>query len=139
MASLFGGIPYSKRPVPTPDSDGIPKWATKLSSWLAIELGNLSRRTAPASTRTITGDTDVLATDGMILCDTTSQAISVTWSTPLPKTKDWVITIARTSAGAHNVTIVGTVSGVVSPTLTAQYKTITIWSDGTTLWKIAST
>lgn len=138
MASLFGGIPYTKRPVPTPTSDGLATWATKLTTWLAIEFGNLSRRTAPASTRAVTGDTTVLITDGMILCDTTSQAISVTWPTPIAATGDWVITILRTSAGAHNVTVVGTVSGTVNPTLTAQYKSMTIWSDGTVLYKIAS-
>lgn len=137
MASLYGGVPYTKRPVPSPGSD-LPGWAVKLSGWLAVEFGNIGRRTAAASTRSVTTSTTVLNTDGMILCDTTAGAISVTWPTPLPATEDWVVTIFRVNAGANAVTIVGTVSGVVNPTLAAQYRSITIWSTGTTLNKIAS-
>lgn len=138
MASLFGGIPYTKRPVPTPGTS-VTTWAAHLSSWLAVEFGNLGRRTAAASTRAVTGNTDILMTDGMILCDCTAGPISVTWPTPLPKTKDWLITIVKADASGNAVTIVGTVSGAVNPTLAARYKAMTIWSDGTTLWKISST
>lgn len=137
MASLFGGTPYSKRPVPNPGDD-LSVWAKKLVAWLGIELGNVSRRTAAASTRAVTGNATVLGTDGMILCNTTGGAITVTWPTPINQTEDWVITIKRVNAGANAVTIAGTVDGVANPTLAAQYKSITIWSDGTTLHKIAS-
>jgi hypothetical protein len=137
MASLFGGIPYTKRAVPTPTAD-LSTWAGKLTAWLAVEFGNLSRRTAPASTRAVTGNTTVLATDGMILCNCTTAPIAVTWPTPIAATEDWVITILKTDVSANAVTVVGTVSGTVNPTLAAQYKSITIWSDGTVLYKIAS-
>lgn len=137
MASLFGGTPYAKRPVPNPDKD-LSVWAKKLVAWLSIEIGNVGRRTAAASTRAVTGNTTVLLTDGMILCNTTGGAITVTWPTPINQTEDWVVTIKRTSAGGNSVTIGGTVDGALNPTLAAQYKSITIWSDGVSLHKIAS-
>ena len=138
MASLSGGVPYSKRPVPTPGTT-LAGWATHLSAWLAVEFGNIGRRIASASTRLATSNTDVVLTDGMIRCDCTAGPISVTWPTPLARTEDWVVTILKSDASGNAVTIVGTVSGVVNPTLTARYKAMTIWSDGTTLWKTAST
>jgi hypothetical protein len=138
MASLSGGVPYAKRPVPTPGTT-LAGWATHLSAWLAVEFGNIARRIAPASTRLATSNTDVLMTDGMIRCDATAGPLSVTWPTPLPKTEDWVVTILKSDASGNAITIVGTVSGVVSPTLTAQYKAMTIWSTGDVLYKIAAT
>lgn len=131
MASFLGGTPYTKRPVPT-DPAG-------LAAWLAVELGNLQRRTASASSRTVTGNTTVLATDGLILCDCTAGALSVTWPTPLPQTKDWVTIVKKIDGSANAVTLVGTFDGVVNPTLAAQYKSKTVWSDGTRLNVVATT
>lgn len=139
MANLLGSTGYTKRPVPDIDgSANTTAWADKLTAWLATEFGNVQRRIAGASHRTVTRDTTVLITDGLILCDTTARVIDVTWPVPASVTKDWVVTIKRLNVGANDVTIVGTVDGVVNPTLAAQYKSLTIWSDGTLLHKVAS-
>lgn len=139
MANLLGGSGYAKRSVPEPKgSPSLTAWADKISAWLATEFGNVQRRVAGASHRTVTSDTTVLVGDGLIECDTTANVISVTWPTPIGGTEDWLVTIKRVSAGAFAVTIVGTVDGVVNPTLAAQYNGITIWSDGVLLHKVAS-
>lgn len=130
MANLLGGSAYAKRPVETD--------LKKLPAYLGIELANIQRRIAGVSNRTVTSSTTVLASDGLILCDTTSFAISVTWPLPYNQTEDWLVTIKRISAGGLAVTIVGTVDSVVNPVLNAQYKSITIWSSGDALHKVAS-
>lgn len=130
MANLLGGTGYAKRAVPT-SADALPKW-------LETEFGNIQRRIAGVSHRTVTTDTTVLITDGLILCDTTANAITVTWPTPIRATEDWLVTIKRISGGAHAVTLGGTLDGSASPTLAAQYKSWTIWSDGTLLHLVAS-
>lgn len=129
MANLLGGNGYTKRPVPTKPEE--------LPAWLEKEFGNVGRRIAGASHRTVTSNTTVLITDGLILCNAAGP-ITVTWPTPIAVTEDWLVTIKRVSGGATTVTIGGTVDGVVSPTLAAQYSSITIWSDGVSLNKIAS-
>ena len=139
MANLLGGSGYAKRNVPgIGGSENTKAWADRLTAWLATEFGNVQRRVAGASHRTVTSNTTVLIGDGLILCDTTGGAISVTWPTPVGLTEDWLVTIKRTSGGGNAVTIVGTVDGSVNPTLAAQYKSITIWSDGSSLHKVAS-
>lgn len=130
MASLLGGSAYSKRSVPTDP--------LALAAWLATEFGNIQRRIAGASNRIVTSHTTVQNTDGLLLCNTTGGAITVTWPTPIGRTKDWIVTIKRTSAGANAVTLAGTLDGVASPTLGAQYASWTIWSDGTALHLIGS-
>lgn len=130
MANLLGPTTgYAKRAVPTK--------ADELPAWLTLELGNIQRRIQGASHRTITTATTVLASDGLLLCNAVAP-VTVTWPTPLGLTEDWWVTIKRISGGATTVTIAGTVDGVVNPTLAAQYSSITIWSSGTALHKIAS-
>ncbi len=126
--------PYSKRPVPTD--------LTQLSAWLTIELGNIQRGMIQPASKTISTNYTATTSDGLLLVDTTAGAISVTLPDP-NRVHDMVVTIKRISAGAHNVTIVGTVDGTVNPSLTAQWKALTVWahvpSPGSGAWyEIAS-
>jgi hypothetical protein len=130
MSYLLGGSGYTKR--------AVPRSAAALPGFLEAELGNIQRRIAGASHRTVTADTTVLISDGLILADSTAGPVTVTWPTPISATEDWMITIKRINAGADAVTIAGTVDGVVDPTLGSQYDSLTIWSDGVSLHKIAS-
>lgn len=137
MANLLAGFGYAKRQVPKFEGN-FSAWANRIVAFLEKDLGSIARQIAGASHRTVTSDTTVLINDGLILADSTAGPVDVTWPTPISATADWLVTIKRTNAGADPVTIVGTVDGVASPTLAAQYASITIWSDGQSLWKIAS-
>lgn len=47
-------------------------------------------------------------------------------------------TMIKSDASANAVTIIGTVSGVVNPTLAAQYNSVTVYSDGTSWTKTSA-
>lgn len=130
MSNWLGGADYSKRDVPSDAKD--------LPAWLRTEFGNIQRRLQGVSSRTITRSTTVLITDGLILVDPTLRDIVVTWPTPINQTEDWIVVIKRITGGAKTVTIAGTVDGTVNPTLATQWASLTIWSTGSALYKIAS-
>jgi len=67
--------------------------------------------------------------DYTIRVDATSGAVSITLPTPAVGT---VYNIKKIDASANAVTIVGTVDGVVNPTITTQYSNRNIQYNGTT-------
>lgn len=123
---LLSGETYSKRAVP-PASDDLKTWANKFVGWLNIEFGNVQRGAARAGSRTITANWTATAADGLILVDTTSGNRTVTLPAP-ESVKDMVLTIKRITAGVNTLTVVGTVDGVVNPTLATQWASMTIWA-----------
>ena len=139
MSRLLVGFGYTKRPVPKlAAAPTVADWAAKLVPFLDFEFGNIQKQIQGCASRATDVDTEVMITDGLILCDTTAGAIDVTWPTPLRVSKDWLVTVKRVSAGAFDVTLVGTFDGAVDPTLGAQYDSMTVWSDGTALHVIAT-
>lgn len=120
------GPGYAKRDVPRVGSDA-KLWPSRLAAWLAAEFGNVQRGMARASSRLVTGDTTARTSDGLILGDTTAGAFTVTLPDPAT-VPDMVVTIKRISAGAHALTIGGTVDGALNPTLGSQYASKTMWA-----------
>lgn len=121
--------PYSRRPVETE--------LKKLAAWLGIEFMNVQRSVARASARTVTSATTATTNDGLILVDTTGGAVTVTL--PDPTTcENTQLVIKRISGGGNNVTIGGTVDGTISPTLTVQWASMMVWSNGTGWFKVAA-
>jgi hypothetical protein len=86
---------------------------------------------------TLTSTGSITTTNGYILADSTSGAITLTL--PAASTKKR-FHIKRKNAGANNVTIqragADTIEGSTTLTLAAQYKSYTIWSDGSATWYI---
>jgi hypothetical protein len=70
----------------------------------------------------------VTTDDGVITCDTTSD-FAITLPTASVLDGRFFMLIKTTSAGV--LTITGTVSGVVNPTISAQYTAMQIYCDGT--------
>ncbi len=100
------------------------------------EFGRIERAVMSRVTRTITVSGKQTPDDWCVFADATAAPLTYTLlpprsSSPTP------VTIKKTDAGANAVTIGGTVDGVVNPTLAAQYKTMTLVSDGTAWYKIA--
>lgn len=122
MANWIAAQAYTKRTMPD-----VKAGLQGLLAFLSVEFGNVQRGIARAGSRVVTGNTTVVATDGLILVDTTTAAVTVT----LPAANsvlDMLVTIKRISGGAHAVTISGTVDGAVNPTLGSQYAALTLWA-----------
>ena len=104
--------------------------------WMGQELMNVQRAISPTAIRTSTISTAQLANDRFTLMDATAGARNYTLLAP----SAWPvfpITVKKIDASANAVTLVGTVDGVVNPTLAAQYVTRQIISDGVSLWFVA--
>lgn len=110
---------------------------TDVVGYLRTELQNIQRGIPVALARTVTADYTALATDDLVLADATSGAITVTLP-PAGSVAYQTLTIKKIDASANAVTIGGTVDGAASPTLPAQYNSITIQSDGSAWYQLAS-
>jgi hypothetical protein len=77
--------------------------------------------------RTITATTVTAAAYDLLLCDATSNAITVTLPTA---TAGVVVTVKKTDASANAITISATVEGTTNPALTAQYQTLHLVGTG---------
>lgn len=139
MASLVSGQAYRKRQVPSvaKDADGkaqIDSWAQRMVAWLAEEFGYIQQATLRDATLAAADDVTLLGSEGTVLANATGGAFDVT----LPDAADApnsTITIIRTNGGGNAVTVVGTVSGAVDPTLGSQYASLTVRSAGSgTSW-----
>jgi hypothetical protein len=86
-------------------------------------LSNVSKTAAYTAT----------STDYAINCDASSGAFTVTLPTASTNTNQMII-IMKTDASANAITIGGTVNGVANRTLTTQYSSITIHSNGSTYY-----
>lgn len=118
---------YSKRPAPKQYDPG----------WLDQELGNLQRAIQPTVIRSLTAAATQQSNDSIVLCNANGAAFTYTLLNPANAGPS-PVTIKKTDASANAVTIGGTVDGAASPTLAAQYKSMTIVSDGTSWHKIAA-
>lgn len=96
-------------------------------------IANLARSVPPQITRNIVGATEVTTADGTIVADTTLSNFAVTLP---PAAQVQFLAVAIINIGSGTLTITGTVSGVVNPTL-AQWKSKIVQSDGTRWFTIA--
>lgn len=111
---------------------------TTLVRWLNKQFSNLMVAFAQApSWVNKTANYTASGEDTYIIMDATAGALTVTVpaATALPGA---VLTIKKTDASGNVVTVGTTVDGTLNPTLAAQYKSMTIQSDGTRWNKIAS-
>lgn len=117
----------------------VPYSAPKLgASYSASEirqaLGLLAQSVSPQSTRSVVAATTVKTTDDTILGNTTASNFAVT----LPGANQvQYLKVSIKNTGTGTLTVTGTVDGSANPTL-AQNKSMTIQSDGTAWWKLAS-
>jgi hypothetical protein len=110
--------------------------------YFAVELGNIARAMPPSTVRlfkaTASAFVDIpRATDSIILYDSTAHAITVNLPQP-NQAQRLVLTCKRINGGANLVTLVGTIDGVAGRTLNAQYKSVTIVSDGNTYYLLSA-
>lgn len=107
------------------------------ASTIRSALGDLARSVPPQTTRIVVAATTVTTADDLIVCDATGGAFAVTL--PLADQVQYLkVSIIRINGGANAITITGTVSGAVDPTLGSQWSSITIQSDGVRWLKLAS-
>lgn len=106
-------VPYARLAPPNaPEVDRELQKIERFSTGLFVPLVLVSAR-SPYS---------IKGTEWLILCDCTAGAITLTF--PLAARVDGLfVTVVKTDATANAVTLSGTFSGVVNPTLTAQHAT----------------
>ncbi len=119
------GVSYVRREVPNAYSP----------DWLAQELQYVQRAVGPSIIRTSAVSTTQLTNDRVILEDATGGARNVTLLAP-SLWPDFPLTVMKIDASGNAVTIVGTVDGVVNPTLVSRWDTMTIVSDGVALYAV---
>jgi hypothetical protein len=89
--------------------------------------GNIIPLSMPV--RTVTATTATAVAYELLLCDATSNAITV--SVPSSPTVGMVVTVKKTDSSANAVTVSATVEGTTNPTLTSQYQVLHIVYSGT--------
>ncbi len=95
-------------------------------------LGKLSLSVPPMTTRTVTAATIVNVADDLIVCDTTGGNFAATLPAPA---QVQFLRVSIINIGSGTLTITGTVSGAVNPTL-AQWKSAILQTDGVRWMKI---
>lgn len=135
----INGTVYVRRPVPRPQDGNSqpPAWAGRLVMWLGVEFNNVARALAGSRVQEVTSDYTAQFTDAVVLADATTGAVAVTLPAPVDATGVG-LTVKKVDASANAVTIVGTVDGVVNPTLAAQYDAKTVYSSGTAWYVLAT-
>ena len=98
------------------------------------QLNLLAQSVSPQVTRTVIAAAMVQTTDDTILGDTTASNFAITL---LPANQCQFLKVSIKNIGTGTLTVTGTVDGGANPTL-AQNKAMTIQSDGTSWWKLAS-
>ena len=115
-------------------------------SWTASEFGNIERALKKVATQqvlTIVHGTNPNPTipdtlDGFITVDATSGGHTV--SLPTPSTCTGVTyVVKKIDTSANAVTVHATIDGTLNYSLAAQNNSVTVYSDGSNYWKIAST
>ena len=125
--TILARPPYAKRDV----------LAEYARGWWQTELGNIQRAIPTFPTRAIAGGSYTpTANDYALMVNTTTGNATITLPDPR-RVQGLTLIIKKTDASANHVLIVGTVDGVVNPTLSAQYATFTVMSDGTA-WRLIS-
>lgn len=120
-------VPYAKRRVN----------GTYDAGWMATEFGNIQRALPSMKVEVVKSGYQASTSDSVILCDTTAAAFTVSLP-PAAQVKGLTLNIKKTTSDAHAVTIGGVVDGVSNPTLPTQYKSMTVVSDGSAWFKLAS-
>lgn len=127
MPPILARPKYTKLPVPTSYS----------SQFLATEFGNVQRAIPSVQVRIIFGDDRPTTNDSVILCDATSGPITITLQDP-SLVQGLVLTIKKIDSTGNAVTIIAQVDNASNPTLSSQYKSITLVAVPGMYAKIAS-
>jgi len=105
--------------------------------WWSAELGFIQQAIVFPSIITTTTDYTPTSADFTVLVDASLGARSV--FLPQPAQAQFLyLNILKKDLSGNAVTVVGTVSGVVNPTLTNQYDGMTIHCDGVNYYKIGA-
>lgn len=105
--------------------------------FLDIEFGNIQRAIPSVTLRTVKLADTAVVTDAVLLADATLAPFTITLPDPV-RVQGAAFTIKKVDATANAVTVGATIDGTLNPTLTVQYQSISVQSDGTAYWKLAS-
>ncbi|MEU1037688.1 hypothetical protein [Streptomyces sp. NPDC005907] len=94
---------------------------------VTLSVADVSGAAPVANIRAITTATVTAASADLLLCDATSNAITVTLPSP---TAGATVIVKKTDATANAITLSATVEGVANPTLTVQYQSVHLVGTG---------
>lgn len=123
--------PVARAPYPVPQ---VPERYDR--DFLVNQLGNLSRA-IPGHDRTITATSTMTTQDDLsvVFCDPATGSIAYTL---LPAAQCKYIKVWLVQISTGTVTITGTVSGAVNPTVGGQYKAKLLTSDGVNFYNLST-
>lgn len=98
------------------------------------ERANIERGMRPIGFTASVASVTVTAADEIVALDTTAGPLSATL--PMASASQF-LRVVILNVGSGTLTVVGTVSGAVNPTL-AQYKAMEVYCDGTSYFKIGA-
>lgn len=98
-------------------------------AWLREELAYVQRGMRLPVSKTVTTTYTASPSDDVLFCDASGGAFTVTLPDPT-RVRNMRITIKKIDASGNAITIGATVDGGASPTVAAQYDTVTVQSDG---------
>lgn len=121
-------VSYVRRPVPAQYDTG----------WVSTELQNIQRAIVPTKSRTAMQNDTPTVDDSLVLYDATHGAITVTLRPP-GQVQNLRLILKKIDNSGNVITINGVVDGVVNPTLTTVYQSMTIQSNGFDYYLLATT
>lgn len=128
---------YNRRPVPAVDPADPMGSLEIFRDWLNTELLNVQFAVRPTAPRTITASTTLTATDGVVLVDATTAAVTATLPQP-NRALGLVYTVKKIDSTTNAVTLGGVVDGATNPAKTVQYTGWQVACDGKA-WYIVAT
>lgn len=125
--------------------ESLKMWYNQLLSWLHQQLGSFTNFKTVTNANVATQGLLNPGTDGYVLVDASLGAIVITLHRALTRKR---YHIKKIDATANNVIVtawntviplvVDTIQGAATTSLTAQYKSVTLYSDGVSTWYIES-
>lgn len=83
---------------------------------------------------TITTNTSLSSTNGTVLCDATSGAVTLSLPSAAVGNLGWMFVMKKTDSSANTCTLSGTIDGASSIVLGTQYDVIAVRSNGSQWW-----
>ncbi len=111
------------------------------AGWWRQTLNKIAAAFFPATMRTLTANGTVTVQDDGVLVDATSAAVTVTLL-PASQCQFWKGTVKKIDSSSHHVTLTptgtDTIDGASSYVLSAQWKAVTVQSNGTGYFVVAT-
>lgn len=110
------------------------------AGWWRATLQKIAAAFFPATARTVAANASLTVQDDLVLADATNAAVTVTLL-PASQCQFWKGTVKKIDSSIHHVTLTptgtDTIDGASSYVLSAQWKSVTVQSNGSGFFVVA--